>query len=80
MSYYLADASVDARVPIWSNILWEEKVMLKKGILLIATAILVIGSAFAAIKSTEKAPSCDIDVTSCGCNYWFNKFDKTRTY
>jgi len=43
--------------------------MLKKGILLIATAILVIGSAFAAIKSTEKEQSCNIDVTSCGCNY-----------
>ena len=40
--------------------------MFKKGILLIATAILVIGSAFAAINNIEVSPACHID--SCSCN------------
>jgi len=40
----------------------------KKGLLLIATAILVIGSAFAAINNIEVSPACHIDTESCSCN------------
>ena len=43
--------------------------MIKKSILLIATAILIIGSAFAASKNIETSSACNIEVSSCGCNY-----------
>ncbi len=45
--------------------------MFKKTILLIATTILIIGSAFAAIKNLEGSSTCNIDAQSCStsCNY-----------